>query len=702
MKTIKWMMGLLAYIVFSVMAMAAPSLAADEQGIEVGRIYHIEGELLRYVPDENDWVAVVKDAPFGAEDTFFSGTNGMAEMIAPNGSWIRTGNNTQVQFIALAPDLAEMDVASGMARFYNKGSSTVIKATSPFGYVLAEPGAVFDFYVGENSVEVVAIKATVSFVHSAGDARYDVVAGSTSILADQNKVTSGDGTVDLYWDRWNGNRDSVWAAKLKHQGPSAEYLPPDLMYDADCLDEYGRWEFVIYDGAKRWFWRPTNIYVGWSPFTMGVWTEWCGDQTWIPAEPFGYVTHHYGNWVYMGNFWYWAPPVVSVRVGFPLLDIGFFWYPGRVAWIHRGVYVGWVPLAPRETYYSHHHWGGPHHAVVVNQTINQVNINVRNYNYADRAVIVNQNKFRGVENYRNARVVNVHPTIINEYHAAPVVNNTVINNYATNRQRYNYTNTTVQEKPHNTVINRIKQNETIIRQGRKEDAETLQKQVISIRNGKINRDERIEAPRAANYLVPVQEVNRPKSEIKLQQREIKNRAKAAYGENAGTDSKPEQQSSQSGKPAGQSEQPAPSKSSQQKKSVAQPKVVTPSIPSELKKPAVQPDRVVVPSKPGQQAQPSTQPEQAAPVKTNEKLKPAVQPDRVAVPAKINEPSNPASQAGGVVTPSIPTEKGVYKSEKAEKTEPATQKGGPKGKAVQKQSEQTDDQSESGTAGSPKQ
>ena len=108
------------------------SPAADAPAIVVGRIYDIEGDLLRYVPAESDWVAVVRDAPFGTEDTFFSGNRGMAELVAPNGTWIRVGNSTQIQFIALDTDLSEMDVAAGVARFYNKGPSTVIKTTSPF------------------------------------------------------------------------------------------------------------------------------------------------------------------------------------------------------------------------------------------------------------------------------------------------------------------------------------------------------------------------------------------------------------------------------------------------------------------------------------------------------------------------------------------------------------------------------------------
>ena len=524
MKKIKWM-GLLVCLFLTAVVVVPPSSAADEPAMVVGRIYHIEGDLLRYVPAEEDWVAVVRDAPFGTEDTLFSGSRGMAELIVPNGTWIRIGNSTQIQFIALDTDLAEVDVASGVARFYNKSSDTVIKATSPFGYVLADPGTVFDFYVGENSVEVVALRGKVSFVHSATDAKYDVAAGSPSILADQQQVSSDEGTVDPDWSRWNTVRENFWAAKARVKGRSVEYLPPSLQGEAYALEENGTWERVPYEGTERWFWRP-RVVVGWSPFTVGRWTDWYGDQTWIPAEPFGYVTHHYGNWVYVRNYWYWAPPVVSVRVGLPLLDVGFYWYPGRVSWIHTGTYVGWVPLAPRETYYSYRNWGGPHAVVVNNVNITQININVRNYTYVNRAIVVNQNNFYGVNNYTNVRVTNINrTTIINNYRAAPVVNNTVINNYTTNNQRYNYTNVTVKEKPHNTVVNRIQQNETIIQKGRKENAAVLQQQVKSIKEGRVNREVRIEQPKTTNYIVPASEVNRPKSEIKLQQREIKTSGK---------------------------------------------------------------------------------------------------------------------------------------------------------------------------------
>ena len=84
------------------------------------------------------------------------------------------------------------------------------------------------------------------------------------------------------------------------------------------LDQNGNWMRVPYEGRECWFWRPTTVDAGWAPFTVGRWTEWYGDQTWIPAEPFGYVTHHYGAWVLVGDQWYWAPPVAAP--GQPLLD----------------------------------------------------------------------------------------------------------------------------------------------------------------------------------------------------------------------------------------------------------------------------------------------------------------------------------------------------------------------------------------------
>jgi hypothetical protein len=495
--------------------------AAETPVMVVGRIYYIEQNLLRFVPGEKDWVATVRDAPFGVEDTLFSISRGRAELFVPNGTWIRLGSQTQIQFINLGSDVTEADLATGYARFYNKGGRTVVKVQSPFGYVLANPGTVFDFYVGENSVEVLAVKGKVSFVHGSNDNRYDVMAGSPSILADQRRVSAGEGTVDPEWDRWNRDRERFWTAKLSPQIQSSQYLPPSLRQDAYVLKENGRWERVWYQGREFWFWRPT-VVVGWSPFTVGRWVDWYGDQTWIPAEPFGYVTHHYGNWVYIGNYWYWAPPVERVRGGLPLLDVGSFWYPGRVGWIRTGFTVGWIPLAPYETYYCTRFWGGPHTVVVNNVKITNININVRNYAHVDRAVVVPQDRFYGVDTYRDVRLPHVNTTtIVNNYRPAPVVNITVINNYTFINKRHEYTNIILNEKPHQAVVGRIMQNQTVIREGKKDNAALIQQQVKNIRPGMVTNVAKIEPPKPANYLVPAGQETLPRKDLRPQPKEFR-------------------------------------------------------------------------------------------------------------------------------------------------------------------------------------
>src|SRR5215467_10612822 len=189
-----------------------PCASAQEAGL-VGRIAHTEGQVLRFVPETQDWVATVQDAPFGIHDTLYTDSRARAEFRMPNGLWVRTGGSTQIQLLALQSDASDLDVASGVARFYNKSAHGVVKANTPFGSVLAEPHSAFDLYVGDQSVEVIALQGKVHFIQQANNDRYDVVPGGGSILANATEVTSGDGNLDAAWDDWNAKRDSLWAQK---------------------------------------------------------------------------------------------------------------------------------------------------------------------------------------------------------------------------------------------------------------------------------------------------------------------------------------------------------------------------------------------------------------------------------------------------------------------------------------------------------
>jgi hypothetical protein len=495
----------------------------EESAPLVGRIYYVEGELLRYVEEEEDWVATVADAPFGLQDALYSDENGKAEFMMPNETWVRIDASTQIQLLTLRDDLTEIDVASGTARFFNKGSNTEIKVTTPFGFVSAAEGTVFDMYVGEGSVEVIALVGTVDFVLNATSERYEASAGSPSILADKEQVTDGEGFVNSDWDEWNKQRDAVWTERVQVKGDSIHYLPSALHRDAYDLERHGRWERVEYEGEYRTFWRPVHVHAEWQPFTVGRWTTWYGDNCWVPDEPFGYVTHHYGNWVYASNYWYWAPPVVrvGVAVGPPLLGIGFGWYPGRVAWIHSGIHVGWIPLAPFEPYYSHRYWG--RRSIIVTN-VNAVRININSYRYFNRAVIINQRNFYSVRNYNSVRVTNINRNLIStRYHGAPVINNRVIRDYDRNRNRFKFTNAEVRHKPDRSVVNRINHNRQITKRDEHLRGKTVRDDVRNLNSGKPVKGAKIGAPKVKSKLDTGRQVHRSEPKQKVKEGALKGR-----------------------------------------------------------------------------------------------------------------------------------------------------------------------------------
>ena len=272
---------------------------------------------------------------------------------------------------------------------------------------------------------------------------------------------------------------------MSARGESVKYLPAELYDEAYELEENGTWETVNYEGKQRHFWRPTRVGSGWAPFTAGRWTEYYGDNTWIPDEPFGYATHHYGNWVYVNNAWYWGPPET--------VGVGRGWYPGRVAWIGSGADVGWVPLAPNERYYSHHAWGP---AATVIGTAAVVGLTIGSLAYLNHAVVVPQHDFYGVNNYSRVRVTNINrTTIINNYQTAPVVNNTVFKNHNTDRNRFNFSDAKVADKPHNTVLKRIEHNQGIARQeGARVNANTLRQNITQTRPAALPTQTRVATP----------------------------------------------------------------------------------------------------------------------------------------------------------------------------------------------------------------
>jgi hypothetical protein len=80
-------------------------------------------------------------------------------------------------------------------------------------------------------------------------------------------------------------------------------------------------------------WYPTGVAANWRPYLDGRWVPTSEGWVFETAEPWGWATYHFGNWMPTAKFgWVWVP--------------GSTWYPSTVAWRAGDDFIGWAPLPP--------------------------------------------------------------------------------------------------------------------------------------------------------------------------------------------------------------------------------------------------------------------------------------------------------------------------------------------------------------------
>ncbi len=104
----------------------------------------------------------------------------------------------------------------------------------------------------------------------------------------------------------------------------------DIDYFYGELASYGEWVEIAPYG---WVWSPSDVGVGWKPYSEGWWVYTDYGWTFQSDEPWGWAVYHYGRWTYDENYgWVWVP--------------GTEWGPAWVAWRYGDGYIGWAPLPP--------------------------------------------------------------------------------------------------------------------------------------------------------------------------------------------------------------------------------------------------------------------------------------------------------------------------------------------------------------------
>ncbi len=347
----------------------------DDQQRGVARISLMNGEVSVRRGDSGDWVAGVINAPLLTDDRISTGPNSRTEVQFDSSNMLRIGGNAEIHLADLQYSRYQVELAKGTMTFrVLRATGANMEVDTPSVSVRPSKPGIYRISVNESGETEVMSRA--------GDLEIFTPRGSQWINAGQMMVargTSADPEFQIVgarqaddWDRWNEQRDQHFT-----QSQSYQYVDPGNsgISGTEDLDSYGVWSEVPNYGPV---WRPT-VSVDWAPYRAGrwVWEDWYG-WTWVSYDPWGWAPYHYGRWFFDNGFgWCWYPGARGYRHFWSPALVGWFGYGGGAGFGFGFGNVGWVPLAPYETF--HPWWGrGFYGGANFGRNINITNVNISN------------------------------------------------------------------------------------------------------------------------------------------------------------------------------------------------------------------------------------------------------------------------------------------------------------------------------------
>ncbi len=254
---------------------------------------------------------------------------------------VRLGQQTDLTITAMTDPLQQFGLAQGSVhlRSFALTPGTAIELDTPNAAVtVLQPGDVrVDVDPEGGATTVVLISGQVQVD---GNGFQQVLQGGQSIRLEGTNPVSAQ-AVDAVGpdglDGFSNDRDAVYQSGA--QGEDA-YVNPSTI-GAEDLNGNGDWETDPEEGAV---WYPTNVAVGWVPYSCGRWT-WIAPWgwTWVGCESWGFAPFHYGRWEHRGNRWGWIPGPHVVRPIYSPAMVAFVGGPGVTAWFALGPHDTYVP-----------------------------------------------------------------------------------------------------------------------------------------------------------------------------------------------------------------------------------------------------------------------------------------------------------------------------------------------------------------------
>lgn len=257
---------------------------------------------------------------------------GRAEVEFEDGSTVRLGPNTLLEFITLSRRdsgalVSAVRLDNGIV-YLDCKSMSYVKLSG--GALSGSQGDDFSLLLGKETVRPEQ-KAHFRVQSQSGKAELGVFDGEVAVQGAAGDLQVGkkqsarfDLAADQYllakkldsnpldaWDKEQTKYHDTYLLASSQQGTNSPYG-----YGMSDLSYYG--DFFNMAGYGL-LWQPYFTGAGWNPFMYGAWmgdpctSGWmwdpsCGGYMWVSGYPWGWLPYHYGSWIYVANRgWAWQP-----------------------------------------------------------------------------------------------------------------------------------------------------------------------------------------------------------------------------------------------------------------------------------------------------------------------------------------------------------------------------------------------------------
>lgn len=335
------------YTLGTLAGLVLPGLAQDDDAARgVARVSVVAGEVSVRRGDSGDSVAATINAPLVAQDRLVTGPGARAELQFDRANMIRIGANTEVRLAEMQNQRYQLNIPVGLATFRVwQNSSAEVDINTPTLSVRPLRKGEYRVQVLEDGSTEVTVREGEVDVYTPQGSRKLGAGKSLTVRSGGNGAEAGfqiSRAMGLdSWDQWNQSRD-----RELQSSRSQQYMPEGV-YGGEQLDTAGEW---VNSAPYGNVWRP-RVASDWAPYRNGrwAWIDWYG-WSWVSYDTWGWAPYHYGRWFNNAGSWCWWPGAYGSHHYWSPALVSFVGFGGRGGIGFGYGNIGWVPLAPYETY----------------------------------------------------------------------------------------------------------------------------------------------------------------------------------------------------------------------------------------------------------------------------------------------------------------------------------------------------------------